>query len=57
MQTDVSFLALQIQWSVEDGYPTFAKLDYAIKTGKNAFRETHEGKSMWEVLKVRPCLL
>lgn len=53
--TELSFPALQIQWTVEDGYPTFAKLDFAIKTGKNAFRETHGGKSMWEILKVCPC--
>ena len=42
-----------MQWTVEDGYPTLAALASAIKTGKNAFRITHDDKTLWELLKVR----
>ncbi len=46
-------LVAQIQWTVDDGYPTLAALEPAIRTGKNTFRMTHEGQSLWELLKVR----
>ncbi len=38
---------------MDDGYPTLAALEPAIKTGKNAFRTKNDGKSLWELLKVR----
>ncbi len=46
-------LVAQIQWTVDDEYPTLAALEPSIRTGKNAFRMKHDGQSLWELLKVR----
>ena len=48
---------LQIQWTIGDGYNTFAELDWVVKTGGNAFCKTHGGQSLWEVLEACASML
>ena len=43
-----------MKWTIEDGYGTFQELGWVVQTGGNAYRKTHEGKSLWELLKVGP---
>lgn len=38
---------------MEDGYNTFSKLEWVLRTSGNAFREMHGGKHLYEILKVR----
>ena len=42
---------LKIKWAIEDGYGTFTELDWVVRSGGNAFRKTHGGRSLWEILK------
>lgn len=37
----------------EDAYSPWGQLHWAVKTGENAYIKTNNGKSLWEVLKVR----
>ena len=39
---------------VDDGWDAFAELGWVVRTGGDAFRKTHGGKCLWEVLEVRP---
>ena len=42
---------LKIKWAIDDGYGTFTELDWVVESGGNAFRKTHGGRSLWEILK------
>ena len=42
---------------VDDGWEAFAELGWVVRTGGDAFRKTHGGKCLWEVLEVRPICL
>lgn len=44
---------LQVHHMAEDAYSAWGQLHWAVKTGENAYIKTHNGKSLWEVLKVR----
>ena len=37
---------------VDDGWEAFAELGWVVRTGGDAFRKTHGGKCLWEVLEV-----
>ena len=41
---------------VDDGWEAFAELGWVVRTGGDAFRKTHGGKCLWEVLEVRQLL-
>ncbi|KAK9822176.1 hypothetical protein WJX81_006917 [Elliptochloris bilobata] len=43
-----------IQWVVDDWYGAYAELGWVVKTGGDAFRKTHDGKALWEVLQEDP---
>ena len=42
----------QVAWVVDDGWEAFAELGWVVRTGGDAFRKTHGGKCLWEVLQV-----
>ena len=42
----------QVAWVVDDGWEAFAELGWVVRTGGDAFRKTHGGKCLWEVLEV-----
>ncbi len=44
---------LQVHHMAEDAYSPWGQLHWAVKTGENAYIKTNNGKSLWEVLKVR----
>ncbi|KAK9822171.1 hypothetical protein WJX81_004798 [Elliptochloris bilobata] len=61
--TDVTSLLLDshphkiwptVQWTVDDGYATMGEMEWVVRTGGNAFRKTHNGDSLWELLKTDP---
>lgn len=46
-------MSRQVAWVVDDGWEAFAELGWVVRTGGDAFRKTHGGKCLWEVLEVR----
>ena len=44
--------ASQVGLIVEDGWSAWGELAWAVRTGDNAFQRSHEGKTIWEYMKV-----